>query len=133
MTERDRFLTEEGTLINASQARIDPRKLVGYSLASGHSRGGDKALVLERVLGYNRANADELAARILAGKLVTPVRSWRDIEFGRQFLVDLAMSGPTGREVTLRTGWIFLPGESFPTMTTAFVRRRRSNAKASDV
>jgi hypothetical protein len=133
MGEQYRFLTTEGTLINAERARIDPRKMVGYSLAAGHARGGNKAFVLERVLGYNRANADELSSKILAGILVTPVRSWRDTEHGVQFLVDLAITGPSDREVTLRTGWNCHPDESFPSLTTAFVRRRRSNAKTTDV
>lgn len=131
VTDRNPYLAADGTMINAASARIDPRKLVDYSLNDHHSRGGHKASVLKQVLGFDHGNVHQLERDILAGIRSTTALPRKVDEHGSRFTVDLALTGPTGRSAVLRTNWIYGPNETAPRMTSAFVRRRRPNAKAT--
>jgi hypothetical protein len=131
MRERTRYLTEAGTLVNAAEARIDRRKLDAYALNPDHSSGGHKALVFERVLGYNRSNADELVAVIRRGIQETEARPGFVNQHGSRFFVDLIIRGPTRQQAIVRTAWIYRPGQSIPSLTSAYVRRKTSDAKAT--
>ncbi len=128
MSEPDRFQSESGTLVNATKARIPPFKLLGYALDPDHPRGGHKALVFERVLGYNRDNAAELEAAIREGILTTEAQMRRSQRHGLEFIVDLVIQRPRGRGTDR---WIYENDDGFPTLTTVFIRRRRPHGQAS--
>ncbi len=131
MPEATPFLTDTGILSRAGNASIDPLKLVVYSLNLDHASDGHKVFFFDRVLGYNRANADDLAAVILKGILTTPARPGAVDEDHARFNVDLVVRGQSGRVATIRTGWIYRPGESFSRLTTALVRRGGTDANAT--
>jgi hypothetical protein len=131
MSEQDRFLTESGTLVNATMARINPAKPLGYALDPNHPRGGHKALVFQRVLGDNRGNASELEAMIRDGILTTEARAHHSERHGLEFIVDLVIRGPSGREAVVRTEWMYETDDDFPSLTTVFIRRRRPRGQTS--
>ena len=126
--EQDAFVNEDGTLVNAALARIDPLKLARYVLDPDHPRGRHKALVFDRVLGFHRSNAEDLATAIREGVQTAAARRDTAMRYGPEYVVDLVLRGPTGREATVRTRWMFREGEGFPSLITAFVRRKRSDA-----
>jgi len=121
----------DGTLRNAARARINPDKIYRYALNPDHPRGGDKALVFERVLGYNRGNAAALEVAIREGSLSTPAQPREDERHGPTFIVDLVLHGPSGREAVVRTEWIYEEGEEIPSLSTVFIRRRRKRGQTS--
>lgn len=129
MVERNPWLTGAGTLLNADRAIMDRRELNAYSLNPVHESGGDKAVTFDEALGCNLTNVDALIAAIREETQVTPATPRGVDAHGAHFAVDLAIVGPTGRSAPVRTGWIYRPGATAPFLTTAFVRRRRSDAR----
>ena len=115
MPERNPYLTGAGTLLNAAEARIDRRKLEAYALNPDHPSGRHKAAVFERVLGYHASKADELVAVIRRGIRRTAAQLRLMDTRGTLIVVDLLVTGPTGRSATIRTGWISYPGNQFST------------------
>lgn len=47
-----------------SRIEIDPRKLTEYALNPDNPVGADKAVIFQRVLGYNRDNYQSLLEQI---------------------------------------------------------------------
>jgi len=133
MTEREPFLSDKGTLLNGERARIGLTKLTTSTLNPDHRNGGDKALVFQRVRGFTTRNADALIDRIKGGILTASASQGGVTRYGTLFTVDLEIDGPTGRSATVRTGWIDDPGTTTPRLTTAFVRRRRTNGQTGTV
>ena len=131
VAQLDAFVTEDSTLVNAALARIDPLKLVAYALDPDHSRGGHKAIVFDRALGFNHSNVDELTMAIREGVQTTAARQGRVTRCGPEFVVDLVLREPTGREAIVRTRWMYHEGERFPILTTALVQRRRPDARTA--
>ena len=121
MSERDPFLTETRTLVNADRARIDPSKLTTYSLNPDHPVGGHKARRLKRVLGFDLSNAQELLAQVKEGILTTPGRPYRVDRYGAHYTVDLIVRGANGVESLVRTGWTYDPGVFEPRLVTVFI------------
>ena len=108
-------------LIGANRATIDPRKLTEYALNPNHPVGGNKARVFESALGFNRSNADDLMAQLCPGVMEnTPIPGKVD-KWGTRFTVDIPVTGPAGSGV-VRTGWIYTPGSTTPSLNTLMVR-----------
>ncbi|TCM48856.1 DNRLRE domain-containing protein [Kribbella sp. VKM Ac-2568] len=108
-------------LIGANRAHIDPRKLTEYALNPNHPVGGNKARVFESALGFNRSNADDLMAQLRQGVMEnTPIPGNVD-KWGTRFTVDIPVTGPAGSGV-VRTGWIYTPGSTTPSLNTLMVR-----------
>ncbi|URF02678.1 DUF6883 domain-containing protein [Cupriavidus campinensis] len=111
-----------GLLKNAENAVIDSRKIVSYALDSTHPVGGNKAIVFESALGFNQSNADGLLAQLQQGVTKYPATLGKVDQFGQRFTVDIPVTGPNGKTVPVRTGWIYDPGSSVPRLTTAYVK-----------
>jgi len=127
----DPFRTRTGTLLGSEEALIDRDRLMEYVLDPNHTDGGHKALVFDRVLGFNRLAVDRLIASIREGIRPTPAIFGKINQYGSHFRVDLLLTGPNGRQATVRSNWVFRPGRAAPELMTVFVRRRRNNAEAS--
>ncbi len=111
-----------GTIANAGNAIIDPRKITSYALDSDHPVGGDKARVFNSALGFNQSNADGLISQIQDGVTKYPGIPGKVDQFGQRFTVDIPVTGPNGNTVPVRTGWIYDPGSSTPRLTTMYVK-----------
>ena len=67
--QQDKDLKRKQELVSQlirENAVIPDEKLYGYSLNKEHPKGGDKAVVFEKVLGYTQENAEELKEAILS-------------------------------------------------------------------
>lgn len=108
-------------LPNHHLAIIDLAKLRDYVLNPDHPRGKHKARVFMRVLGFGAPDAEELMHQIRQGLEQKSCVMREDDDFGRRFHVDVPVVGRTGTGI-VRTGWILLTGETFPRLTTCFVK-----------
>lgn len=103
-------------------------KLARYSLAPEHSRGGDKALVFERVLGITRREVDHLAAEIVRGLMTQPVTSVETTPWGFSCRVRIPVHGVgihVGRVVPVATGWQLRYVGDRPRLVNAYIKKRR--------
>ncbi|HBR1069794.1 DUF6883 domain-containing protein [Klebsiella pneumoniae] len=116
------FISENGTLVNAEYAVIDPKKLATYALDSTHPTGGHKARVFESALGYNPTNADVLAARIQKGVLSAPATILQTNNYGQTMAVDMPILGINGETAVIRTGWMYETDALVPRLTTIYVK-----------
>ena len=116
------FTSENGTLVNAEHAVIDPKKLAAYALDSTHPTGGHKARVFESALGYNPTNADVLAARIQEGVLLAPAKVLQANSYGQTMAVEMPILGVNGETAIVRTGWMYETDALVPRLTTLFVK-----------
>lgn len=109
-------------LLNADKAVISPDKLKNYCLDMTHEKGGHKAFVFDKVLGYNQSNVDELMEKIAEGVKANSGKPALLDKYGQRHTVDMKITGPTGRTALVRTGWIYDPGSLIPRLTTAIVK-----------
>ncbi len=118
------YQTPENPLPNFENAVIADSKIFGYALNKSHAVGKDKALVFEKVLGYNQSNGRELikAVRDALPHVESTLRSVT--AYGRQYSCVIPIKGPTGRWANVVTGWLFDNGNDFPRLTTIFVDKK---------
>ena len=108
-------------LKNAESAIVPKAKVLDYALNPDHPTGGNKARVLSAALGYDRSSAGDLIDQIRAGvRSYPPIPGIMDT-YGARFTVDIPVTGPNGRTVLLRTGWIYRVGSDVPQLTTLYV------------
>ncbi len=100
---------------------IDPRKLVEYALNPDAPRGRHKALVFEHVLGYTLDNWQDLLTQIERLAPSAEVRLHGADEYGHRYVADLRIKGVTGRQATVRTGWIVRTGEDAVRLVTLWI------------
>ncbi|RZS53020.1 DUF6883 domain-containing protein [Sphaerotilus mobilis] len=108
-------------LPNFQGAVIPLEKLFDYALNPSHPRGGPKSRVFASALGYTRENWRELVDAILEALPDHPAVE-RTRAGGREFAVDLLLTGPGGRAM-VRTGWMIDEGHDMPRLTTLYVYR----------
>ena len=118
------YQTPENPLPNFENAVIADGKIFGYALNKNHKSGKNKALVFEKVLGYNQSNGRELikAVRDALPHVESTLRSVT--AYGRQYSCVIPIKGPTGRWANVVTGWLFDNGNDFPRLTTIFVDKK---------
>jgi hypothetical protein len=107
-------------LSNAERAFVPPKKLRDYCLNLSHPEGRHQARVFGATLGIGQADAEWLAAAILAALPEAPVVKEEKCEFGCRHTVNLEV-GRGLRSARIRTGWIVRAGEAIPRLTTCFV------------
>jgi hypothetical protein len=111
----------DNALPNATEVIIDPQKLIGYSLNPTHPVGKNKAIVFESALGYNLSNADDLIAKIRIGVTQNVAVPKQLDKFGQRYTVDIPITGPNGKTVPVRTGFIVDTGATTPRLVSAFI------------
>ena len=103
------------------QAFVDIRKLREYCLNPTHARGKHKARVFTSALGLTAKDAewlrDELIHQAHSGDAILVQKD----EFGQRYVLDFHCRR-AGRSAWIRTRWIVRDEESFPRLTTCFVR-----------
>lgn len=112
-------------LPNREKAEISDEKLLDYLLNPDHPKGGSKAFAFRNVLGYTKENAQDLASAFREG-----LNSWKATErkpqkHGRPYEVKMLLSGPTGRQATVKTGWIMDNGSDHPRLTSAYIYKEK--------
>jgi len=112
------------TLPNHQNAQIDPNKIVNYALNPSHPVGGNKAKVFESALGFNQSNANQFMAQIQQQLPNSRAILGVNDKYGQRFTVDMSITGPNGKTVIVRTGWIIETGSTIPRLTTTYVQGR---------
>lgn len=106
-------------LPNAEKAIIETEKLRGYILSSAHPVGRFKAAFFRR-LGYSAENW-EVFARSLRNLILTQeAREAEESQYGKKFVVEGNLAGPSGGTVQIVTVWIILKDEEAPIFITAY-------------
>ena len=120
---------ESAKLFTSDNVIIPEAKILGYSLNKEHPRGGDKAVVFEKVLGYNKDNYQELIKVICGSIDKFPVTAKGTSQFGRLYEIVMDITGPTGRTATVTTGWIVETESSSPRLTSAYIKAKNKGGK----
>ena len=108
-------------LRNYKDAVIPVEKLKGYALNPEHPTGKHKALVFQKVLGYNADNQDKLISQVRSG-----LRKYRAIEkekteYGEPFEVAMMVQGANGRFAPVKTAWQIDKGGNTPRLVSIYV------------
>lgn len=109
-------------LPNAEIAFIDIQKLRDYSLNLEHDRGKHKARLFVAILGLTAENAAELQSILLeAIQVYDAVPALQD-QYGHRYVVDFPLTR-NENTATIRSTWIITPTETFPRLTSCYIRR----------
>ncbi len=105
-------------LPNAEFAHVPRAKVVDYLLNPEHPQGASKAEFFE-IFGFSVADWQTLAAALRQVAIQgTVVRNIETIH-GVKYIIDGAITTPSGRDAFIRTVWIIDRGEEFPRFVTA--------------
>jgi hypothetical protein len=107
-------------LPNAENAFVDIRKLTEYLLDPLHHRSRHKARVFRAALGIGREDAEWLQERLLSAVHSEEARFTYSDEFGKRYELDFDLVG-LDRDVTIRSSWIVLHGETFPRFVGCYI------------
>lgn len=107
---------------NVDNATINPKKITESALNPEHPVGGNKAKVFESALGYNQSNADDLMRQIYDKLPSNEAVLGKLDQYGQRYTVDIPITGPNGKTVNVRTGWIIKSDSNVPELTTIFVK-----------
>ena len=107
-------------LPNGEHAVVDIDKLRGYCLNPEHRRGGHKARVFKASLGFTGEHAEDLRKALLAAAINNDAMADEHDEYGRRFVIDFMVSGPSGQAM-IRSSWIIRRGEGFARLTSCYV------------
>ena len=75
-----------------------------------------------RALGYSDRNATQLKEALAAMAGTCEISEVIGTPFGTKYIVDGALTAPTGKKVRVRTVWIVELGEEVPRFVTAYPR-----------
>ncbi len=103
------------------RAFVAIEKLKDYCLNSFHPVGKDKAIVFKSALGLTDQDADFLNRAIFEKLSESEATLGREDQYGKRYIVDMKIRN-LDKESIIRTGWIIKKGESFPRLTTCYVK-----------
>lgn len=106
-------------LPNAEQAIIPSDKLSDYLLSKSHFIGRWKARFFLSI-GFREEEIDELKDALMNLAKNGEVKSAITTDFGVKYVVEGAISGPSGRGAAIRTVWIVETGQNRPRLITAY-------------
>src|SRR5262245_21729660 len=110
-------------LPNGGRAIVDPRKLRDYCLNPNNASGRHKAQIFAAALGITTAETLQLRAKLLEiARTGDAQRGELDL-YGQRYTIDFEMETVVGK-ATVRSGWIILPGQPAPRLTTCYVMKR---------
>lgn len=87
-----------------------------------HNVGKNKALVFERVLGYNSGNANHLIKQVYEKYLDGEMTLGTLDDFRQRHTIDIDMTGPNGENAVVHTDWIFNQETWMLRLTTIYVK-----------
>lgn len=112
----------ENPLPNYDKAELNDKKFTDYALNPEHPVGKHKALVFDKVLGYNSSNWEELRDKIRDNLDVSDALEKEPNNHGRRFEVVMDITGPSGRTAPVTTAWIMLNSDDKPILTTLLIK-----------
>lgn len=104
-------------LPNPHRAFVDPRKVRDYLLSLGHPEGRYKAAFFLR-LGYSQADWVRLHVDLLELARTGETESGELTRYGRKYLTEGSLLGPSGKKAEVTAVWIVRCGEDFPRLVT---------------
>jgi hypothetical protein len=107
-----------------SHIEIDPRKLTEYALNPDNPVGADKAVIFQRVLGYNRDNYQSLLEQIQSQAMAAGAIPKSEDQHGQRYQVDLEVVGTESKRAIVRIGWIVQSETDFARLVTLYVKKR---------
>jgi len=107
-------------LPNGERAVVDMEKLRDYCLSPEHRRGCHKARVFKASLGMTQEHAEDLRDALLAAALNNDAVPEEHDKYGRRYVIDFRVTGPSGRAM-VRSSWIIRREEDFPRLTSCYV------------
>lgn len=107
-----------------SRLEIDPRKLTEYALNPDNPVGADKAIVFQRVLGYNRDNYQSLLEQIQSQAMEAETIQKSEDQHGQRYQVDLEVVGTENQRAIVRLGWIVRSETDFARLVTLYVKKQ---------
>ena len=110
-------------LPNASEARVEREKLLGYLLSATHADGRSKAELFAR-FGFTAGNWEVLQEALLRHGADNPVIQEIESAHGVRYVVEGPMNAPAGDPPMMRTVWIVERGANAPRLVTAYPVRR---------
>ena len=113
-------------LPNYEKAIIPRNKLEDYALDPTHQEGRDKARLFKSVLGFEKANWQELEKIILDELPYHEAIAAGEGKWGKKYLVALPIVGLNGNTAVVETIWIIRPKTDYPSFVTPRnIRRKR--------
>ena len=106
-------------LPNSRRATVEREKITEYLLHEAHPDIGGKALFFVPV-GFSREDWLILADAFLKLAQETEVAITMESSHGIKYIVDGALSTPSGKSPTVRTIWIIDTGSEDPRLVTAY-------------
>jgi hypothetical protein len=107
-----------------SRIEIDPRKLTEYALNPDNPVGAYKAIIFQRVLGYNRDNYQLLLEQIQSQAMAAEAIPKSEHQHGQRYQVDLEVVGTENQRAIIQIGWIVQPETDFARLVTLYVKKR---------
>lgn len=111
--------TDLTRLPNAEKAIIEAGKLRGYILSSTHPVGRFKAAVFRR-LGYSDDDWEAFERDLRNLITQEDVAELMESQYGKKYVVEGSLSGPSGNAIQVVTVWVILKGENVPRFVTAY-------------
>jgi hypothetical protein len=108
-----------------SRIEIDPRKLTEYALNPDNPIGADKAIIFQRVLGYNRDNYQLLLEQIQSQAMAAEAIPKSEDQHGQRYQVELEVVGTANQRAIIQIGWIVQPETDFARLVTLYVKKQQ--------
>ena len=105
-------------LPNYHTAVIPRSKLEGYALNPAHTTGQHKARLFKSMLGFEKADWEQLATRILDELPYQEAVRSREDKWGKYYLVSLPIVGLNGNTALVITVWVVKTGTDYPSFVT---------------
>ena len=116
----------------ADELIIPKQKLTGYALDENHPEGRHKAHLFRAALDYTVENYEELARQISDQALNNSATIQRNDQYGRHLRVDLQITGVSGQQAIVRTGWRIPYASRTAYLTTVYVIESVTNGVKDD-
>ena len=107
-----------------SRIEIDPRKLTEYALNPDNPVGANKAVIFQRVLGYNRDNYQLLLEQIQSQAMEAEAIQKDEDQHGQRYQIDLEVVGTENQRAIIQIGWIVQHETNFARLVTLYVKKR---------
>ena len=106
-------------LPNCEQAYVPEPKLKEYLLSDAHAVGRAKAKYF-RLLGYTKANTDELANALLLIAKSNEITQEISTPYGVKYSIEGEIATPIGAAVRIITVWVIELSDERPRFVTAY-------------
>ena len=125
---REQFVKETGKDLPYHHDAIIPQeKFTQYCL--NKEKAPDKAHAFESALGYTLDNYQDLIDNIYKSIPKFPAKNKGDNGYGISYEVLMTLTGANHKKANVKTGWIIRYGSKEPTLTSAYVTKKKLISK----